>query len=90
MLKNLNMLGGLHRTHSIMLKLIEKGLKRQQAYKIVQESAMETWNNNKNFTQVLQKNKELNKILNTKDIIKIIKDDNELKNIDLIFKNKIK
>ena len=90
MLKNLNMLGGLHRTHSIMLKLIEKGLKRQQAYKIVQESAMETWNNNKNFSQVLQKNKELNKILNSKDIIKIIKDDNELKNIDLIFKNKIK
>ena len=90
MLKNLNMLGGLHRTHSIMLKLIEKGLKRQQAYKIVQESAMETWNNNKNFSQVLQKNKELNKILNAKDIKKIIKDDNELKNIDLIFKNKIK
>ena len=90
MLKNLNMLGGLHRTHSIMLKLIEKGLKRQQAYKIVQESAMETWNNNKNFSQVLQKNKELNKILNSKDIKKIIKDDNELKNIDLIFKNKIK
>ena len=90
MLKNLNMLGGLHRTHSIMLKFIKKGLKRQQAYKIVQESAMETWNNNKNFSQVLQKNKELNKILNSKDIKKIIKDDNELKNIDLIFKNKIK
>ena len=90
MLKNLNMLGGLHRTHNIMLKLIEKGLKRQQAYKIVQESAMETWNNNKNFSQVLQKNKELNKIFNSKEIVKIIKDDNDLKKIDWIFKNKIK
>ena len=90
MLKNLNMLGGLHRTHNIMLKLIEKGLKRQQAYKIVQESAMETWNNNKNFSQVFQKNKELNKILNSKEIIEIIKDDNDLKKIDWIFKNKIK
>ena len=90
MLKNLNMLGGLHRTHNIMLKLIEKGLKRQQAYKIVQESAMETWNNNKNFSQVLQKNKELNKKLNSKEIEKIIKDDNDLKKIDWIFKNKIK
>ncbi len=90
MLKNLNMLGGLHRTHNIMLKLIEKGLKRQQAYKIVQESAMETWNNNKNFSQVFQKNKELNKILNSKEIVKIIKDDNDLKKIDWIFKNKIK
>jgi adenylosuccinate lyase len=90
MLKNLNMLGGLHRTHNIMLKLIEKGLKRQQAYKIVQESAMETWNNNKNFSQVLHKNKELNKKLNSKEIEKIIKDDNDLKKIDWIFKNKIK
>ena len=90
MLKNLNMLGGLHRTHNIMLKLIEKGLKRQQAYKIVQESAMESWNNNKNFSQVFQKNKELNKILNSKEIVKIIKDDNDLKKIDWIFKNKIK
>ena len=90
MLKNLNMLGGLHKTHNIMLKLIEKGLKRQKAYKIVQESAMETWNNNKNFSEVLQKNKELNKILNLKDIKKIIKDDNNLKKIDWIFKNKIK
>ncbi len=90
MLKNLNMLGGLHRTHNIMLKLIEKGLKRQQAYKIVQESAMETWNNNKNFSIVLQKNKELNKKLKSKEIEKIIKDDNDLKKIDWIFKNKIK
>ena len=81
MLKNLNMLGGLHRTHNIMLKLIEKGLKRQQAYKIVQESAMETWNNNKNFSQVFQKNKELNKILNSKEIEKIIKDDNDINKI---------
>ena len=73
-----------------MLRLIEKGLKRQRAYKIVQESAMETWNNNKNFSQVLQKNKELNKKLNSKEIEKIIKDDNDLKKIDWIFKNKIK
>ena len=51
---------------------------------------METWNNNKNFSQVFQKNKELNKILNSKEIVKIIKDDNNLKKIDWIFKNKIK
>ncbi len=90
MLKNMNMLGGLHRTHNIMLKLIENGLKRQKAYKIVQESAMETWNNNKDFSEVFQKNKELNKILSSKKIEKIIKDDNDLKKIDWIFKNKIK
>jgi len=42
------------------------------------------------ISQVFQKNKELNKILNSKEIVKIIKDDNNLKKIDWIFKNKIK
>ena len=90
MKKNLNMLGGLHNTHNIMLKLIEKGLKRQLAYKIVQESAMETWNNKKQFLEVLLKNKEFNKLLKNKDIEMIVKDNNDLKNINWIYKNKIK
>ena len=90
MKKNLNMLGGLHNTHNIMLKLIEKGLSRQLAYKIVQDSAMETWNNKTEFSEVLIKNRELTKIIKDKDIEKIINDCNNLKNIDWIFKNKIK
>ena len=90
MKKNLNMLGGLHNTHNIMLKLINKGLSRQLAYKIVQESAMETWNNKKDFFEVLLNNKKLNKLLKNKDIKLIIKDNNDLKNIDWIYKNKIK
>ena len=90
MKKNLNMLGGLHNTHNIMLKLIEKGLERGIAYKIVQESAMKTWNNNKKFSEVLIKNKELNKFFTIKDIKMIINDSKNLKNINWIFKNKIK
>ena len=90
MKKNLNMLGGLHNTHNIMLKLIEKGLERGIAYKIVQDSAMKTWNNHKEFSEVLTKNKELNKFLTIKDIKMIINDSKNLKNIDWIFKNKIK
>ncbi len=90
MKRNLNMLGGLHNTHNIMLKLIEKGLNRQLAYKIVQESAMETWNNRRNFSEVLLKNRDLNKVIKNKEIEKIINSCNNLKNIDWIFKNKIK
>ena len=90
MKKNLNMLGGLHNTHSIMLKLIDHGLQRQLAYKIVQESAMLTWNNKKQFLDVLVANKQLNKILNKKQIYKIINDKNDFKNINWIFKNKLK
>ncbi len=90
MKKNLNMLGGLHNTHSIMLKLIEKGLNRQLAYKIVQESAMESWNNKKEFTEILLKNKKLKKLITSEDIKIMIRDTNNLQNIDWIYKNKIK
>ena len=51
---------------------------------------MESWNNKKEFSDVLIKNKQLIKILKKQDIKKIIKDSNELKKIDWIFKNKIK
>ena len=84
------MLGGLHNTHSIMLKLIEKGLNRQLAYKIVQESAMESWNNKKEFTEILLKNKKLKKLITSEDIKIMIRDTNNLQNIDWIYKNKIK
>ena len=90
MKKNLNMLGGLHKTHNIMLKLIDHGLQRQLAYKIVQESAMLTWNNKKKFLDVLVENKQLNKILSKRQIDKILNDKNDLKNINWIFKNKVK
>ena len=90
MKNNLNMLGGLHKTHNIMLKLIEHGLQRQLAYKIVQESAMLTWNNKKKFLDVLVENKQLNKILSKRQIDKILNDKNDLKNINWIFKNKVK
>ena len=90
MKKNLNMLGGLHKTHNIMLKLIDHGLQRQLAYKIVQESAMLTWNNKKKFLDILVENKQLNKILSKRQIDKILNDKNDLKNINWIFKNKVK
>ena len=42
--KNLNQLQGLHFSQNVMLKLIDKGVSRENAYQIVQESAMKTWN----------------------------------------------
>ena len=51
---------------------------------------METWNSNKQFSEILLKNKELNKLLSNNDIKKIIDNSNKLKNIKWIYKNKIK
>ncbi len=90
MKKNLNLSGGLYKSQNIMLKLIKKGLQRNLAYKIVQESAMKSWADNSQFSKNLMANKELNKKLSKNDIKKIIDDKDELQKIEWIYKNKIK
>ena len=90
MMRNLNSLGGLYKSQNIMLKLIEKGFQRDVAYKIVQESAMISWNNNSEFSKNLIKNKQLNEKLPKSDIKKLLDNKDELKKINWIFKNKIK
>jgi len=88
--RNLNLLGGLYNSQNIMLKLIEKGFQRDLAYKIVQDCAMKSWNENSKFNENLIMNKQLNDKLSKKEINKIIDDRNDLKKIDWIYKNKIK
>ncbi len=90
MKRNLNSLGGLYKSQEIMLKLIEKGFQRDLAYKIVQECAMLSWNNNSKFIENMVTNKQLNKKLSKNDIKNLIDDKDELKNINWIYKNKIK
>ena len=87
--KNLNLLGGLYKSQNIMLKLIKNGFQRQVAYKIVQECAMNSWNNNSQFDENLMANKHLNQKLSKKQIKKLIDDKDELKKIEWIYKNKI-
>ena len=44
MLKNLNMLGGIHNSQILMLALTKKGISRQKAYSLVQKCTMESMN----------------------------------------------
>jgi adenylosuccinate lyase len=44
MMRNLNMTGGLIYSQRVLLALTEGGLKREDAYKVVQDNAMATWN----------------------------------------------
>ena len=90
MQRNLNSLGGLYKSQKIMLRLIELGFQRSLAYKIVQECAMKSWNNNSQFIENLITNKQLNSKLSENDIKNLVDDKDELKNIDWIYKNKIK
>ena len=90
MSKNLNLLGGLHKSQKLLLKLTQKGILRQLAYSIIQKNAMEAWNNNKNFYDILKNDETLLKYISKQELKDIMKDDTKKNHIDWIFKNKIK
>ena len=86
MLANLNSSKGLYNSQRVLLKLIDKGLTREDAYRKVQKIAMDSWNQNKDFKDLLKKNKSIKSFLSYKEIDKIFELEYHFKNINHIFK----
>lgn len=90
MLKNLNLTRGLIFSQKVLLLLTEKGISREEAYKIVQESAMEVWQNEKtNLKDELLKNESVKKHITVNELENIFDNSALLKNIDYIFERSI-
>ena len=65
---NLNKFKGLIFSQGVMLKLTQKGVKREDAYKVVQKNAMKTWDKNEDFYINLKKDKLIQKNLTAKEL----------------------
>lgn len=86
MIENLNRTRGLIHSQSLLLKLVEKGLSREESYRLVQRNAMKVWDNDVNFEEALIQDKELSKYLSAKEVELICNLKNKLKNVNYIFK----
>jgi len=86
MMKNIKLTNGLIFSQEVLLALINKGLKREQAYKIVQELAMEVWSDGSDFKKKLSKDKLIAKYLSTEELNKLFNLDKILININKIYK----
>jgi adenylosuccinate lyase len=76
---------GLIFSQRVLLALIDKGLTREEAYKTVQDNAMEAWQGKKNFLALLQIDKRIINYL-TQDELKSLFDYNYyLKYVDTVF-----
>ena len=84
--KNLNLTNGLIFSQSVLLKLLEKKMTREDAYKIVQQLAMQSWKEKKSFEELLKKNNIISNYLNEKDFKDIFNYKNALKNVNYIFR----
>ena len=88
---NLDKLKGLHFSQNVMLKLISKGLLREEAYGLVQLNAMKTWKNinsknSKSFYHNLSNDKKISSLLKNKELKSIFNNKTYLKNINVIYK----
>ena len=88
--KNLNLTRGLIYSQTIMLRLIDKGLTREEAYALVQKSAMEVWaDKDKNLKDELLKSAGVTRYLDKEEIEDIFSTSKMLENVDYIFKRSI-
>jgi adenylosuccinate lyase len=85
MLTNLNMTRGVIFSQMVLLRLVDKGMSRENAYATVQKNAMQSWTEDKDFKQLLLEDVEVVSYLNAEEINDVFKIENFLRHTDLIF-----
>ena len=90
MMRNLEKTEGLIFSQSVLLSLVDKGITREEAYRLVQENAMHSWSSGKNFLKLLKKDKKIRELMTAPEIEKIFNLKAQFKNINTIFKRVFK
>ena len=90
MMRNLEKTGGLIFSQSVLLALVRKGITREEAYKLVQKNAMQSWTQEKDFLTLLKKDKGIRKLLSAGEIDQAFKIKTQFRNIGRIFKRVFK
>ena len=85
MKKNTNLYGGIVYSQKVLLKLVEKGLTREDAYEIVQRNALLAIDNNGNFKENLLRDTQVTEKLSQNELEECFDLKDYLKNIDSIF-----
>ncbi|MCI5888414.1 MAG: adenylosuccinate lyase [Brachyspira sp.] len=86
MLKNTDKFGGIVYSQKVLLELVEKGLTREEAYRIVQRNALDAFENDGNFKANLLKDTDVTGKLTADEIDKIFDRNAFLANINAIYK----
>jgi adenylosuccinate lyase len=86
MMANINRTGGLFYSQGLLLALVEKGLAREEAYRIVQELAMRVWAGEGTLLDLSLKDNVIKKKLTDKELKEIFNLRFYLKNIDFMYK----
>src|SRR6266496_1900222 len=85
MQKNLDRLGGLIHSQRVMLALTQKGVAREEAYRLVQRNATKAWSGDGDFGALLDADPEVRKHLGKAEIAASFDLNAHLRHVDTIF-----
>jgi adenylosuccinate lyase len=83
--KNIWLTRGLIFSQKVLLKLVGKGMTREEAYRLVQRNAMETWKEKADFRELLLGDREVTGLLTKEEITECFDVTADLRNVDRIF-----
>jgi len=86
MRKNLDHLGGLVHSQRVLIALTQKGVAREDAYRLVQKNAMKAWRGEDDFLSLLEADKDVRKHLSKAELKENFDLGYHLKHVDTIFK----
>jgi adenylosuccinate lyase len=85
MQKNLDRLGGLVHSQRVLLALTQKGVAREEAYRLVQRNAMKVWSENGDFLALLSADPDVRKHLDEAELKANFDLAYHFKHVDTIF-----
>ncbi|MEY4091504.1 MAG: hypothetical protein RLZZ496_686 [Pseudomonadota bacterium] len=86
MQKNLDRLGGLVHSQRVLLALTQKGVSREDSYRLVQRNAMPVWRGEGDFKTLLKADADVSAKLSPQDIDDLFDLGYHFKHVDTIFK----
>ncbi|WP_446743288.1 adenylosuccinate lyase [Silvibacterium acidisoli] len=90
MMKNLESTGGLIFSGQLLLDLAEAGMLREDAYRLVQKHAMNAWQNDLVFKDLVAQEPEITSKLSAEKLARTFDLHRQLKNVDAIFARVLK
>lgn len=86
MQRNMDCYGGVIFSQAVMLALVEKGISREDAYRIVQSNAMSAWNKHDgDFRANLLKDERVGKLLKKEEVEACMDPEHYLRNVNVVF-----
>jgi adenylosuccinate lyase len=82
---NIDRTHGLIYSQDVLLALTQKGLKREDAYRLVQDEAMRVWKSGQSFRDLLEQRQEVTNHLSKVDLDELFDPKKSLTHVDYIF-----